>query len=349
MQRAVASVPTVIAAVVAILWCVSSAAAVASPKQVGYPSSIAAIGDSEETGFATNATGLPRDVRANNWVTGTNPAVHSFYERILAANPKIRGHAQNVAGDGAAAYQFTLQASFLTRIHVDLIVEALGWNDICPAYPLKQFGTDMGDGMRQLALEHSDARILMVGIGAIRATWNAAGATSRTRGAQQDTRGIGTCDPKYDAKGKPSPKQLKLLQQQEAAYNSVLRTICAKYVHCRYDGGMDAFDLQVSDLAVQHSGHPGPSGAAKIAAAVWANGFDFNDTSAPISHAHRSHGTVTMTATDPQGVSGIEWRTNPRHAWRRYTQPVTLVGGQTLTWRAVDVNGNIEASHSLTG
>ena len=66
-------------------------------------------------------------MRANNWVTGTNPAVHSFYERILAANPKIRGHAQNVA-ETAQRRPFTLQASFLTRIHVDLIVEALGWN-----------------------------------------------------------------------------------------------------------------------------------------------------------------------------------------------------------------------------
>jgi hypothetical protein len=58
---------------------------------------------------------------------------------------------------------------------------------------------------------------------------------------------------------------------------------------------------------------------------------------------------VTLTATDPQSVSGIEYRLKPRHAWRRYTRPVTLVRGQTLTWRAVDVNGNIEASHSLTG
>jgi hypothetical protein len=58
---------------------------------------------------------------------------------------------------------------------------------------------------------------------------------------------------------------------------------------------------------------------------------------------------VTLTATDPQGVSGIEWRTKPRAAWRRYRQPVRLVRGQTLTWRAVDVNGNLEASHSLTG
>ncbi len=331
--------------VVAILCCVSSATAVGSPKQVGYPSSIAAIGDSEETGYATNPAG-GGDVEANSWVTGTNPVVDSFYERILAVNPKIKGRAYNAAGDGAAADQFTLQAGFLAGKHIDLIVEALGWNDICGTAPLKpQFGIDMGGGMRQLALEHPDARILMVGIGAIRATWIAAGATIQTRGAVSS----GACDPKYDADGKPSPAQLEWLQQRETAYNGVLRSLCAKYVHCRYDDGFDKFDFQVSDLALWDSGHPGPSGAAKIAAAVWANGFDFTDSSAPVSQAHRSHGRVTLTATDPQGVSGIEYRLKSRHAWARYTHPVTLVGGQTLTWRAVDVNGNAEASHSLTG
>ncbi len=336
----------IVLGVVAILCCVSSASAVGSPGQVGYPSSIAAIGDSWETGFATNATGPAGDVWANNWVTGTNPAVGSLYERILAVNPKIKGRVHNVAGDGAAAYGFTLQASFLTRTRVDLIVEALGGNDLCgTTEPVKQFGIDMGDGVRQLALEHPDARILIVGIGMIRAIWEGAAATRQTRGAAS----FGICDPKYDANGKPSPAQLVWLKQREAAYNGVLRSICAKYVHCRYDGGMDAFDLQVSDLARWDSSHPGPSGAAKIAAAVWAHGFDFTDRSAPASQAHRSHGTVTLTATDPQGVSGIEYRLKPRHVWTRYTQPVTLVRGQTLTWRAVDVNGNIEASHSLTG
>ena len=330
----------------AILCCVSSAAAGGSPRQVGYPGSIAVIGDSWETGFGTNAiTG--RDAKANSWAAGTNPVVDSVYERILAVNPKIRGRVHNEAVDGETAGEFAFQARLLTGTHVDLIVEALGANDLCGTATLTpQFGIAMGAGIRQLALDHPDARILMVGIGMIRAVWEAAGATIQTRGGGSLG---GPCDPKYDANGTPAPAQLAWLTGRETAYNGVLRSVCARYVHCRYDGGLDTFDLQVSDLAVWNSGHPGPSGAGKMAAAVWANGFDFTDTSAPVSRAHRSHGSVTLTATDPQGVSGIEWRPEPRHAWRRYTQPVTLVSGQTLTWRAVDVNGNIEASHSLTG
>ena len=243
-------------------------------------------------------------------------------------------------------HEFKPQADLLAGVQVNLSVVALGWNDLCGAAPLKpQFGINMGRGMRELAHDHPDARILMVGIGMIRAVWEAAGETVDTRSGGS----FGACDPKYDANGVPSPAQLVWLTGRETAYNGVLQSICARYVHCRYDGGLDTFDLQVSDLAIWDSGHPGPSGAAKIAAAVWANGFDFTDRSAPVSHAHRSHGRVRLTATDPQGVSGIEWRTKPRHTWRRYTRPVTIVRGQTLTWRAVDVNGNVEASHSLTG
>ena len=221
----------IVFAMIAILCCVASATAAGTPKLVGYPNSIAAIGDSWETGFGTNATGEVRDVWANNWVTGTNPVVDSFYERILAVNPKIKGRVHNVASDGSGALDFMIEASFLNGIHVDLIVEALGSNSLCAAEPLKQFGTEMGDGMRQLALEHPDARILMVGIGLMRAIWIAAGAGTARPGSA-----TGACDPKYDAQGKPSPAQLALLKRRETAYNAVLRSICAGYVHCRYDG-----------------------------------------------------------------------------------------------------------------
>jgi hypothetical protein len=46
-------------------------------------------------------------------------------------------------------------------------------------------------------------------------------------------------------------------------------------------------------------------------------------------------------------VSGIEYRIGSGH-YIRYTAPVTVVTGKTITWRAVDVNGNIEATQSRT-
>jgi len=84
-----------------------------------------------------------------------------------------------------------------------------------------------------------------------------------------------------------------------------------------------------------------------MAAASWPVTFDFTDATAPASKAARSGSIVTLTATDNRGVAGIEYRLLARGPWARYVRPVRVPKGKTLTWRAVDVNGNCEASHSL--
>jgi hypothetical protein len=93
--------------------------------------------------------------------------------------------------------------------------------------------------------------------------------------------------------------------------------------------------------------HPSVQGLAKMSAASWGASFDFTDVSPPVSRASRAGRTVTLSATDNAGVSGIEYRLAAKGLWTRYSGPVTVPKGKTLTWRAVDVNGNSEATHSL--
>jgi hypothetical protein len=57
---------------------------------------------------------------------------------------------------------------------------------------------------------------------------------------------------------------------------------------------------------------------------------------------------VTLTATDNAGVAGIE-RKLGKARYTRYRAPILVRRGATLTWRAVDVNGNSEATHMLRG
>ena len=57
---------------------------------------------------------------------------------------------------------------------------------------------------------------------------------------------------------------------------------------------------------------------------------------------------MTLAATDNAGVAGIEIRLGAA-GWTRYTAPVTVAPGVSLTWRAVDVNGNSEATKSVVG
>jgi hypothetical protein len=56
---------------------------------------------------------------------------------------------------------------------------------------------------------------------------------------------------------------------------------------------------------------------------------------------------VSLEATDDMGVAGIEYRLN-LGAFQRYTAPFVLAAGSNIRFRAVDVNGNIEATQSLT-
>jgi hypothetical protein len=62
----------------------------------GYPDSIVALGHSGVTGYDSDPSRPEADATANSWITGTNPAVDSLYQRILARNPRINGHNTNL-------------------------------------------------------------------------------------------------------------------------------------------------------------------------------------------------------------------------------------------------------------
>jgi len=78
----------------------------------------------------------------------------------------------------------------------------------------------------------------------------------------------------------------------------------------------------------------------------WQATFEFSDTTPPTSHGAFESGAVTLTPTAAD-VKGIEYRVGTA-TWTRYSAPVPLASGATITWRAVDVNGNAEATQTLT-
>ena len=55
---------------------------------------------------------------------------------------------------------------------------------------------------------------------------------------------------------------------------------------------------------------------------------------------------ISSTSTD---LAGIEYNMNGGvGAWTRYTGPISVSSGATVTYRSVDVNGNVEASNQIT-
>ena len=103
----------------------------ATPTTEPVPNSMAALGDSISRGFdACPAFG---ECVASNWSTGTDPAVDSQYERILAVNPNIAGHAFNDAVSGATESNLVAQANNAVSQQVDYITIEMGGNDACKA------------------------------------------------------------------------------------------------------------------------------------------------------------------------------------------------------------------------
>jgi hypothetical protein len=143
------------------------------------------------------------------------------------------------------------------------------------------------------------------------------------------------------------------VRQREIDFNTQLAQVCAQYVHCRFDGNT-VFNtaFTASDVSTRDYFHPSLAGQTKLASVSWSAGFDFTDVIAPVSTATStplaSGTSVALTATDNVALAGIEYRLGDG-MYHRYTAPVAVPSGTTLTYRAVDVNGNIEASHALVG
>src|SRR5437879_5172692 len=121
-----------ILAVVA-LSLVGAATASADPAVTGYPSSIAATGDSITQAYDADSL-FPPGVRPQySWATGSSSAVNSFYTRILAANPAIAGHAFNDSVTGANMIDLSGQVSGAITQHAQEVAILLGANDVRPS------------------------------------------------------------------------------------------------------------------------------------------------------------------------------------------------------------------------
>ncbi len=316
---------------------------------VGYPSSIAVLGDSDSTGY--NSAVPARDAKQNSWATGTNAAVDSIYLHILAASPKIRSHSANWAKDGAAAADMLNEARSALSTKPDFVVIAVGGNDFCLGHdtPLATFRVQLARALTVLSHGLPNARLFVASVAFSSQSFQAIAAIPVAREANSPG---GECDPHWDTNGNPDPKQLAFIDQLLAQYDGALATVCARFIHCRYDGG--ALTKLVADPTDFSSdwGHPSVTGLAKFAAAEWAVLQPmFADATVPTSSASvravKGARVVALTARDDVGVAGIEYRLGANRVWIRYRSPLHLPLHTSITWRAVDVDGNIEASQTL--
>ncbi|HMA33520.1 MAG TPA: SGNH/GDSL hydrolase family protein [Chloroflexia bacterium] len=329
----------------------------ADPGLAGYPNAMASTGDSITRAFNTGSFPFT-DAPQNSWSTGTTPSIATHYVRILAANPAIAGHNNNDAVTGAKMTDLNGQVQAVNSQQVDYVTILLGANDACTPSeaamtPVTTFRAQFQQALDTLTGGSPSARIFVASVPSIYYLW---AILHNDSSAVATWNALGICqsmllNPQSTAQADVDRRAR--VNQRVIDFNTQLAQVCAQYIHCRFDNNAVFNTAFVpSDVSTRDYFHPAIAGQTRLAATSYAATFDFTDATPPISTARVQNLSmqtldVLLTATDNVGVAGIEYKINTG-AYTPYKSAVWVGPGDTITYRAVDVNGNVEASHSLT-
>jgi lysophospholipase L1-like esterase len=324
---------------------------VIDPPRVGYPRSMAALGDSITRAFLSKP-GMIEDAPENSWSTGTAAAVNSHYARTLAMQPAIAGKNNNFAVSGAKMSALAGQVTQAISSSSEYVTILMGANDVCTfneagMTPVATFRTQFDDALTALSAGLPDARILVVGLPDVYKVWEVAHGETQ---AQNIWTAFQVCQTMFQNPASMATTDVERrarVRVRNLDYNTQLSEVCSQFIHCRYSDALTASTLQLTDLADDYY-HPSIAGQAKLAAATYAQGFNFSDMAAPVSTARSTRAAggmyqLSISATDNAGVSGVEYRLGAG-PWQRYQAPLTVAEDAEVIYRAVDINGNIEGS-----
>jgi lysophospholipase L1-like esterase len=210
------------------------------PPPVGdLPSSMAALGDSITAGVGSCVALVV--CRRNSWSTGDGLRVDSHYRRLRAANPAIRGHADNLAEGGARAADLAAQA---TRVPsgVDYVTVLIGANDACRGRiddmtAVRAFRDAVDAGLAAVKNRARDAVVLVASIPDLHRLWEI--GRDEDRVVRAWARGVCPAllaDPRSHADADADRRAA--FAERVDAYNRQLAAACRAYGRrCHWDGG----------------------------------------------------------------------------------------------------------------
>jgi lysophospholipase L1-like esterase len=312
----------------AALCAATASTASADPARVGYPSSLASTGDSITRAF--NTCSFPYiDCPQNSWSTGTSSTVNSVYRRILAANPAISGRNYNDARTGGRMVDLNGQVTTAAGQGVDMVTILMGANDVCTSSetsmtPVATLRAQLAQALATFSAARPDARISVSSIPNVYHLWE---ILHTNLGAISVWSLFGICQSLL--KNPLSFAQADVDRRARVAQrtrddNDAIRSVCAEYVHCRFDG-YAAYNLSftTADVTTRDYFHPSVSGQTKAAATAWASGFDFTDQTAPVSTTAASRESSSGSRATRSATAGTParspWRPARRSPTARWT------------------------------
>ena len=351
--------PLVLTAAAALLCALAVPAALADPAVTGYPSSIASTGDSITRAF--NTCSFPFvDCPANSWSTGTSSTVNSHYRRILAANPAISGRNYNDAKTGARMSGLLTQVQAAVSQHAEYVTVLMGANDVCTSSestmtPVDTLRSQLRGALATLSAGSPNARIYVVSIPDVYHLWQIL-HTNLSAVLDVDVRrhlpvAARQSDVDLVRGQRPAPARAAALDRRQRRDRGRVRRVHPLPLRRRRRLRAPVLDRRRLDARLLPPVHLGTGQGCErdLVGRLRLHGRVAADLDGRRPRRIPRGGTdVTLSATDNAGVSGIEYRLGSATAWTRYNAPVTVPTGTSITFRAVDVNGNSEATQTLT-
>jgi lysophospholipase L1-like esterase len=271
MSRLWFSIPAAAALGIAFL---VTPAAIASGSSVPLPDSIAAAGDSITQAFDVTWSGVLQDSPADSWSTGSSSSVSSEYQKILAANPAIGGHAYNDAVLGATMADLDGQVKTAASQQAQYLTVEMGANDLCVPVvgdmtPTATFSSQFATALTDFTTEDPGAHVFVASIPNIYQLWQDEKANIV---AELEWNVFGICPDMLSTFSGTAQRQQ--MQQQEQADNQALRTVCAEFSQCLFDNDA-VYDFQFSSADVSDVDyfHPSIAGQNALASVAWSAGY----------------------------------------------------------------------------
>lgn len=234
-----------------------------------HPVGIIAIGHSGLTGEGTAAAGEPN--KPASWATGTEPAVHSIYLRMVEVLPATSGQVANTAKGGALSSALIAQAtSALLAVPVPalVIVQTIDNDQDCGATTVAKVGENLATAIDLIHTASPNTKILVVGqLGRPTVAFiESLIADSET--AKQSVQWGDDCAP-VDAEGNVSKTGITNLIASSDAYEAESVRVCALVENCFTDGGVRRAWVDTIDEFGPDFAHFSIAGLAREAEQLW--------------------------------------------------------------------------------
>ena len=240
----------------------------ATEPYTGFPASLAVLGHSQATG--ENTEPYDGDTKNNTWASGTNPAVNSVYQRIVAKNPDSDGKVFNYAQPSATIWAIGLQAEEAATQHPDLVlVQTIDADIVCPASDTDY--QDFGDGVAAVldtfASESPSTRVFFTTQYGSPETYVESLTPAHARELGSRMGGPGACA-FVDQQGHIVREEMDRLEGIILEYEQKIGEVCDAHENCEHDHG--AFSTVVEQPGdytedLDHLSIQGHTRAAKVA------------------------------------------------------------------------------------